>query len=412
MKKYDVIIIGGGPAGATTAALVAEQGHNVLVLERDHFPRFRIGESLMPGTYWTLKRLGVLQQMKNSAFPKKYSVQFYNRSGKAAAPFYFSENEEGDCSQTWQVLRSEFDELMLANARSKGAEVKHGVHVIDVVFEDDVAVGVHARQADKRTVRYDANIIVDASGQSALISRKLKISHPEPKMRNAAIYTHFKGALRDSGIDEGATVIYHTREQHSWFWFIPLPGDVVSVGVVGRIDYLLNKGRRDAQDIFTEELQICPALMPRLAAAKPLFPVKTTKEFSFKAEQMAGNGWVLIGDAFGFLDPIYSSGIFLALKSGEMAADTIIQAIDKKDFSKQQLMTFAPEFLRGMEAIRKLVYAFYSRDFSFARFLKQFPQCRKDIVNILVGNVFRTSVNGLFEHLGKFAELPDDVSLR
>lgn len=402
MQEYHVIVIGGGPAGATVAALVAQHSHKVLVCERDAFPRFRIGESLMPGTYWTLQRLGVFDKMKKSPFTRKYSVQFYTKSGKAASPFYFNENEPEERAQTWQVLRSDFDKLMLDNARNKGAEVLHGVNVLDVLFDGERATGVRVKMPDKSVQDFKASVVVDASGQSALLSRKLKISRREPCLENAAIFSHFRGAARDCGIDEGATIIFQTENDDSWFWYIPLHNDVVSIGVVGHIDYLLTSRKKDAQAIFDEELTKCKALIPRLESATQLFPVKVTKEFSYKADRTAGDGWVLIGDAFGFLDPIYSSGIFLALKSGEMAADAINEAFEKNDFSAAQLGKFEAELLTGVEAIRKLVYAFYNREFSFARFLKKYPECRKDIINILVGNVYRESVNGLSVRLEEF----------
>ena len=411
-NEYDVIVIGGGPAGSTTAAFVAQKGFKVLLLERDTFPRFKIGESLMPGTYWTLKRLGVLDKMKTSPFPKKYSVQFYSKSGKASMPFYFIENNPHESSITWQVLRSEFDQMLIENAQENGVEVQQGVSVLDVLFERDRAVGVRAKFPDKSIQEFSAKIIVDASGQSALISRKLKINNPEPKLKKASIYTHLKGGVRDSGIDEGATIIYHTLHQDSWFWYIPLPHNIVSVGVVGSLEYLIQNKKREPQKIFHDELEICPALKPRLKNAKPLFPVKVTKDFSYRAGRIAGEGWVLVGDAFGFLDPIYSSGVFLALKSGEMAADTIREALEKNDFSSTQLGKFGSKYIAGMEAVRKLVYAFYSKNFSFSKFLKQFPDCREELINILIGNVFREEVDGIFNSMGQMCELPKDRGLK
>ena len=415
-ESYDVIVIGGGPGGSTAATLVAEKGHRVLLLERDESSKFKIGESLMPATYWTFKRLGVIEKLKASHFPEKYSVQFYSSSGKASAPFYFYRNDPHESSMTWQVLRSEFDQMLLDNAQEKGAEVRRGVSVHEVLFDGEKAVGVRARWADGRVEKFSAKIVVDSTGQSALISRRLKINTTEEKLKKASIFTHFEGGIRDGGIDEGATLILHTEHKDSWFWYIPLPYDRVSVGVVGDLDYLLqdrreSDGTLSHQAIFDEELAKCLALQPRLADAKQLFPVKVTKDFSYRANRIAGDGWVLVGDAFGFLDPVYSSGLFLALKSGEMAADTISEALEKKDFSAEQLGSFGVEFVAGMEAIRKLVYAFYTKDFSFGRFLQRFPECQQGIVDILSGNVYRKDVTGIFGPMAEMCRLPEDMRL-
>ncbi len=415
-QNYDAIVIGGGPGGSTTATLVAEKGYRVLLLERDKSPQFKIGESLMPATYWTFQRLGVIDRLKDSHFPTKYSVQFYSSAGKASAPFYFYRNDPHESSMTWQVLRSEFDQMLLDNAREKGADVQRGVSVHEVLFDGERAVGVRARCATGGLKEFSAKVIVDSTGQSALISRRLKINTAEQKLRKASIFTHFEGGIRDEGIDEGATLILHTEHKDSWFWYIPLPYDRVSVGVVGDLDYLLqdrreSDGTLSHQAIFDEELGKCPALQPRLADAKQLFRVKVTKDFSYRANRISGNGWVLVGDAFGFLDPVYSSGLFLALKSGEMAADTINVALEKEDFSANQLGSFGAEFVAGMEAIRKLVYAFYTKDFSFARFLKRFPECQQGIVDILSGNVYRKDVTGIFGPMGEMCALPEDMHL-
>ena len=414
--SYDVIVIGGGPGGSTAATLLAEKGNRVLLLEREKSPQFKVGESLMPATYWTFKRLGVIEKLKGSHFPEKYSVQFYSSSGKASAPFYFYRNDPHESSMTWQVLRSEFDQMLLDNAQEKGAEVRRGVSVHEVLFDGERAVGVQAKLADGRIAGLSAKVVVDSTGQSALISRKLKINTIEPTLKKASIFTHFEGGIRDGGIDEGATLILHTEHKDSWFWYIPLPYDRVSVGVVGDLDYLLqdrreSDGTLSHQAIFDEELAKCPALEPRIADARQLFPVKVTKDFSYRANRIAGDGWVLVGDAFGFLDPVYSSGLFLALKSGEMAADTINDALEKPDFSAEQLGSFGPDFVGGMEAIRKLVYAFYTKDFSFGRFLQRFPECQQGIVDILSGNVYRKDVTGIFGPMGEMCRLPEDMRL-
>ena len=457
-KNYDITVIGGGPAGSTVAALTAQHGHRVLLLERETEPSFKIGESLIPATYWTFKRLGVLEKLRKSHFPQKFSVQFYSRSGKAAKPFYFFQTNPHESAVTWQVLRSEFDQGLLENAAEKGVEVRRGTRVRKVLFEDNTAVGVVVqnspenhrtrgtgpratkRESDRRqrtdsrateresderrgtgprateTETIHSTVIVDSTGQSSLIGRQLDMNATEPNLKMASLFTHFEGAHRDEGIDEGATLIMHTETKDSWFWSIPLPYNRTSIGVVGELDYLLQNrrdanGKLDAQRIFNEELSKCRALKKRLAGAKQLFPIKTTKDFSYRANRIAGNGWVLVGDAFGFLDPVYSTGLFLALKSGEMAADVIVEAFQKNDFSAAQLGSFGPTFVKGMEAFRKLVYAFYTKEFSFARFLSEHPEHQGGIIDILSGDVFRKDVTHIFPDMAQMCALPAEVPL-
>lgn len=414
--NYDLIVIGGGPAGSTVATLVAEHRHRVLLLEREAEPKFKIGESLIPATYWTFKRLGMLEKLRTSHFPQKYSVQFYSRTGKASSPFYFFQTNPHESAVTWQVLRSEFDEMLLDNAKEKGVEVQRGTRVREVLFDRDSATGVVVQGANGTRETLNATIIADSTGQRSLIGRQLDLNTVEPNLKMASLFTHYEGGHRDEGIDEGATLILHTAEKDSWFWSIPLPYNRTSIGVVGELDYLLQSrrdanGRLDTQQIFTEELEKCPALKQRLEGAKQLFPIQTTKDFSYRASRIAGNHWVLVGDAFGFLDPVYSTGLFLALKSGEMAADAILEAFEKDDFSEAQLGSFGPTFVAGMEAFRKLVYAFYTKEFSFARFLSQYPEHQGGIVDILSGDVYRKDVTHIFPAMAEMCPLPPEVPL-
>ena len=415
-QNYDLIVIGGGPAGSTVATLVAEQGHRVLLLERETEPSFKIGESLIPATYWTFKRLGMLEKLRSSHFPQKYSVQFYSRTGKASTPFYFFQTNPHESAVTWQVLRSEFDQMLLDNAKEKGVEVLRGVGVREVRFAGDTATGVVTQNANSTRETLHATVIVDSTGQRSLIGRQLNLNTTEPNLKMASLFTHYEGGHRDEGIDTGATLILHTETKDSWFWSIPLPYNRTSIGVVGELDYLLQNrrgadGKLNAQKIFCEELEKCLPLKQRLEGAKQLFPIQATKDFSYRASRIAGNNWVLVGDAFGFLDPVYSTGLFLALKSGEMAADAIIEAFQKNDFSAPQLGSFGPAFVKGMEAFRKLVYAFYTKEFSFARFLSQYPEHQGGIVDILSGDVFRKDVTHIFPAMAKMCAFPPEMPL-
>ncbi|MCP4202575.1 MAG: NAD(P)/FAD-dependent oxidoreductase [bacterium] len=387
--EYDAVVAGGGPAGATAATLIAQRGCKTLLIERSPAPEFKVGESLMPATYWIFERLGVLDQMKASRFPKKYSVQFFSSDGKASTPFYFRDHDAHESSQTWQVLRSEFDQMLLDNAVAQGVEVRRGVTLKDVLFDGDRAVGARVSTGDDDPIDLASRVFVDATGQRAFLAGKLGLLDIEPSLKNAAFFSHFKGGYRDSGVDEGATIIFHTDERKSWFWSIPLPDDTVSVGVVGDISHLILGRSRDPQTVFEEELAHCPAIAARIDGAGQAMPMRAIRDFSYSSARSAGNGWVLAGDAVGFIDPVYSTGVFLALKSGEMAADSICSSLEAGDLSAQSLGSHIECYRHGVDAMRQLVYAFYDPEFSFARFLARYPGCKGELVDLLVGNVYR-----------------------
>jgi flavin-dependent dehydrogenase len=399
MSEYDAIVVGGGPSGSTAAALLAERGHRVLLLEREPFPRYHIGESLIPYTWFTLDRLGVLDWLRRSANPKKYSVQFVSVTGKVSQPFYFFQTIEHECSQTWQVWRSEFDAMLLENARAKGAEVRQGVAVRDVLMDGNRAVGVLSANGDGRVEEIRGRAIVDASGRERIMTRKLGWCDRDRDLNKIAIWSYFEGAKRDPGLDEGATTVAYVPSK-GWFWYIPLHSDTVSVGVVGEPSYLY-RDTRDPKAIYAREVEACAWIREHVAGGRQCEPVRVTGEYSYHSRHIAGDGFCLVGDAFAFLDPLFSTGVFLALKSGETAADALHAALEVNDVTASRFDAYYEKQRHAVTSFRRLVTAFYDESFSFREFLQAYPALHPLIVDTLVGNVF-TDLEPLYRALEEY----------
>ena len=399
-SEYDTIVIGGGPAGATTATILAQKGRRVLLLEREHFPRYHIGESLMPYTWFSFARLGVLDWLRRSACPRKYSVQFVSTTGKLSQPFYFYQTIEHECAVTWQVLRSEFDRMMLANAQEKGVEVRQGVAVRALTTQGGRATGVRADVRGGGSETFNAGVVVDATGRDTLLANKFGWKRRDPDLDKMSIFTYFKGARRDPGIDQGATTVAYIAEK-GWFWYIPLSDDVVSVGVVAEHDYLY-RGSRDSKEIFSREADACAWIREHLEGAPQMGTIYVTGDFSYRSTEIGGDGFCLIGDAFSFLDPVFSSGVFLALKSGEMAAEAIDRGLEAGNVTASTFDEYARALRYALDSFHKLVLSFYDQTFSFGEFVSTYPDLNPLLVDALVGNVYK-DLQPLFTALEDFS---------
>jgi len=403
----DTIVIGAGPAGSAASALLAEHGLRVLVLEREKFPRYHIGESLLPFTSFPLKRLGLFEKMRESAFVKKYSVQFVSPSGKASQPFYFSTRYEPDVAQTWQVLRSEFDQMLMENARAKGATILEETTVQELIQQDGRTLGVRARSKSGELLEFGAPMTLDCSGREAFVPTRLNWRIREPKLNKVAVWTYYRGALRDPGIDAGTTTVAYVQEK-GWFWYIPQHRDMISVGVVAEGKYLTRDGVREPKDIFNREVGENQWIKDHLARGTQVGPNYLTTEFSFRSRYCASDGLLLAGDSFGFLDPVFSSGVMFALKSGTLAADAIYAAFKAQDFSADRFTEYSGILREGIENMRKLVYAFYDQNFSFRKLTNKYPEMAGPITDCLSGDVNK-DFSKLYAAVAESAEVPEPL---
>ncbi|MGZ8939385.1 MAG: NAD(P)/FAD-dependent oxidoreductase [Limisphaerales bacterium] len=406
-QNYDAIIIGGGPSGASAGAILAEHGHRALILEREKFPRYHIGESLLPFTYQPLKRLGLIEKMRASAFVKKYSVQFVAPSGRASQPFYFNTRYDADVAQTWQVLRSEFDVLLLNNAREKGATVMEETAVTKLIKDGDKVVGVRAQKRNGQNLEFRAPVTIDCSGREAFSAIRNRWRMGDPELHKVAVWTYYKGAKRDPGMDEGGTTVAFVPEK-GWFWYIPLHNDIVSVGVVAEGKYLTREGLKDPAEIFRREVTQNKWIEEYLAPGRQTGEHFITGEYSYHSKFCAAEGLLLAGDAFCFLDPVFSSGVMLALKSGVMAGDAVHEAIVAQDFSPARFSDYGRQLREGIENMRKLVYAFYDQNFSFRDLTNKYPDLAGDITDCLSGDVNKDFTR-LFTAVAEFAPVPEPL---
>ena len=402
-RSYDCVVIGAGPGGSTAAALVAEQGLSTLLLERDKMPRFHVGESLMPEAYWIFERLGIVHDLERGEFTRKNGVQFVSASDKETKPFIFADHDDRDSNVSWHVQRDKFDNLLYETAYNRGATCSDETRVLDIDVRKKPPHRITVQTADGKEQELSAKVIIDASGQSTMIAGKLGIKEYYPDLKKAAIWGYFDGAIRAGGGKPEVTCILHTESKDAWFWFIPLGDGTVSVGLVGDNDFLLKRGG-SPQKTFDTEIKNCPGLQRRLVDATLVGKFNVAKEFSYTTKEQAGDGWVLVGDAGGFIDPIYSSGVYLALKSGMMAGEAVAKALHAGDTSAKHLGSWTREYEEGVKWIRKLVRVFYTKEFSFAGFMKAYPDHAQNLTNLLIGRVFDGKPGKIFEDLDPWLE--------
>jgi flavin-dependent dehydrogenase len=404
---YDAVVIGCGPGGSAVSTALALKGRRVVVLEKEKFPRYHIGESLIPFTYFALERIGMIEKLRASHFVNKYSVQFVNLAGKVSQPFYFTKHSDHPSSKTWQVLRSEFDQMLMENAREKGVAVHEQTAAKELIRENGRVVGVTATGPGGEALEFRAKIVIDASGRDVFTQSRHDWKMMDPTLKKIAVWSYWKGAKRDPGIDEGATTVAYVPHK-GWFWYIPLPDDVISVGVVAERDYLY-RGERDADAILLREVEGQPWVRDHVAPGTKIAPAKVTGDYSYRSRHCAADGVVLVGDAYAFLDPVFSSGVFFALTSGVLAADSVDAALTAGDVSAARFEPYGDHLRAGIESMRKLVYAFYDQNFNWGQLFRKHPHLVGDATDCLIGNVWK-DFDELWAGVGEFAKLPPELS--
>jgi len=317
----DVLVIGGGPAGSTAAALLAERGYRVTLLERVRHPRFHIGESLLPANLPLLEKLGVADAVRAIGM-EKWGAEFVSPWHDHRQSFEFADAMDKSMPMAYQVRRSEFDEILIRNASRKNANVVEGCQVQDVEFlPDNAGARVLARHDDGSMETLLARFILDASGRDTFLGNRLKAKQRNKKHNSTALYAHFTGAERNPGKAAGNITIYWF--DHGWFWYIPLADGATSVGAVTWPYYLKTRNGKTLEQFFQETITLCASLRERLEHAQLCSPVEATGNFSYVCDRTHGSNYLLLGDAYAFIDPVFSSGVMLAMQSGFVAADTV-----------------------------------------------------------------------------------------
>jgi flavin-dependent dehydrogenase len=388
---FDVLIVGGGPGGSTAATCLAQAGLRVACFERERYPRFHVGESLLPSNLPIFDRLGVHEAIKKAGFLVKYGATFVDEQEGRAHTFYFAKDKPWPCFG-YQVVRSEFDAILLRHAAAEGVMVFEETSVETAsIRQEGVTITVHSSTGERRQVT--GAFLVDASGRDAFLAGALGRRERIPNLGKVALYAHFAGAHRFPGIEEGNIRIYVFED--GWFWWIPFAGDVTSVGCV--LHARAVRGREGSiEALFEGMIARCHHVSEGLERARRVSPVYRSANFSYRVWPVVGDRSLSVGDAVAFVDPIFSAGVFIAMQSGELAARAISEAFRDGTFSARRFRRYARQYERGVAPFFTFIKKYYQPAF-LDIFLR--PNRRLGMVDavttVLAGGAFLSRPLGL-----------------
>lgn len=390
MNECDVLVIGGGPAGSTVAPMLARKGYRVVLLEKAHHPRFHIGESLLPANMPLLEKLGVADEVRAIGM-EKWGAEFVSPWHGHGQEFRFSEAWNKSMPYAYQVKRADFDLILIRNAAREGAEVIEGCKVGGVDFlPDDQGAIVSATHDDGREQRWKTRFVVDASGRDTFLANRFRIKHRNPRHNSSAMYAHFVGARRNEGQAEGNITIFWF--DHGWFWFIPLSDGATSVGATVWPYYMKTKGSRPLDQFFLDTIAMCPPLAERLKDAQAVTAAEATGNFSYVSERNHGANYLLLGDAFAFIDPVFSSGVMLAMNSGFAGAEAIDTCLSRPREAAAALKEFDRIMRHGPTAFSWFIYRITNptmRDMFMGP--RNVFRVKEALLSVLAGDVFGTT---------------------
>ncbi len=390
VEQCDVAIIGGGPAGASAACRLIEHGYNVAVIEKAHFPRFHIGESLLPANLRLLEQLGVRDRIDGVSIRKR-GVELVSEDDKPSAMLEFAGCWDKEMPYAFHVERARFDEVLLRRAQEVGAQVNEGWEVTDIDLGNErmgEPVNITAQDAANPASirRWQARFLLDASGRDTLMANRLQLKKKNPRHSSAAMFAHFKGAQRLSGDSEGNISIFLFK--HGWMWFIPLANGVTSVGAVCWPSYLKSR-KGDLAEFFAQTLELAPKMADRLKNATRLNDVTATGNYSYSADRSHGNNYLLIGDAYAFVDPVFSSGVHLAMNSAFAGAQTVHECLSEPATAPAALKRFDRIMHKGPREFSWFIYRITKPIFWGILTTPRNPlRMREAVLSLLAGDIF------------------------